>query len=98
MRAAADATRAAAPLDVLALCPTHAEGFSGEVPADGAGYRQLLAEHCAQAESIGARGMLIYDFWQSLDPWTAAHEVLTASRILHPVVAVQTALAHPAYV
>jgi alkanesulfonate monooxygenase len=84
------------PLDVLTVCPTHADGFSGEVPADGAAYRRLIDEHCAEAERIGAAGMLVYDFWQSLDPWSAAHAVLSRSRTLQPVVAVQSALAHPA--
>ncbi|MEU6548740.1 hypothetical protein ABZ915_00420 [Streptomyces sp. NPDC046915] len=80
------------------MCPSHGTAFAGEQPADGADYLRILGEHCSWAERLGADGMLVYDFWQALDPWTAAQEVLARSRTLEPVVAVTAPLSQPAMV
>ncbi|MFF0967308.1 hypothetical protein ACWDQO_36035 [Streptomyces sp. NPDC003703] len=86
------------PWRLWTVCPSHGTGFAGAHPADGPGYLRLLGEHCAWAERLGADAMLVYDFWQALDPWTAAQEVLARSRALEPVVAVTAPLSRPATV
>lgn len=94
---------------VLTVCPDHtgvfgagagaARGTAGSSGAgssgDGGGYPALVAEHGAAAEALGADAMLVYDFWQSLDPWLAAQLVLSGTKALEPVVAVNPALTHP---
>ncbi|MEU8971092.1 hypothetical protein AB0D11_17695 [Streptomyces monashensis] len=86
------------PWRLWTVCPSHGTAFAGEQPADGADYLRILDEHCAWAERLGADAMLVYDFWQALDPWTAAQAVLARSRTLEPVVAVAAPLSQPAIV
>ncbi|GAA4139229.1 hypothetical protein GCM10022416_25320 [Actinomadura keratinilytica] len=89
-------------METFTVCPGHADVFgagargSAAGGGSGAAYRETVAEHCAAAERLGASAMLIYDFWQSLDPWLAGQLVLAASTTLEPVVAVNPALTHPA--
>jgi alkanesulfonate monooxygenase len=82
-------------VETFTVCPSHVDAFGGTA-ARGDGYLKVLARHCAAAETLGATGMLIYDFWQSLDPWIAAMLVLANSTTLEPIVAVNPALTHPA--
>ncbi|WP_262062111.1 LLM class flavin-dependent oxidoreductase [Streptomyces sp. STR69] len=93
-----DAPAARVPWRLWTVCPSHGTAFAGAHPADGADYLRILDEHCAWAERLGADAMLVYDFWQALDPWTAAQEVLARSRTLEPVVAVTAAMSRPAAV
>jgi alkanesulfonate monooxygenase SsuD/methylene tetrahydromethanopterin reductase-like flavin-dependent oxidoreductase (luciferase family) len=81
-------------MELFTVCPHHTEVFGG-APATG-DYAELLGAHCKAAEELGATSMLIYDFWQSLDPWLAAQLVLANSSTLEPIVAVNPATAHPA--
>ncbi|GAA4057069.1 LLM class flavin-dependent oxidoreductase [Actinomadura miaoliensis] len=89
-------------METFTVCPGHADVFGagahGPAPGGGSGaaYRETVAAHCAAAERLGASAMLIYDFWQSLDPWLAGQLVLAASTTLEPIVAVNPTLAHPA--
>ncbi len=81
--------------DVFTVCPPHTDVF-GARSEPGVSYASLIAAHGAAAERIGASAMLIYDFWQSLDPWITAQLVLSSTDTLEPIVAVNPALTHPA--
>lgn len=81
-------------VEVFTVCPSHTDVFGTH--ANPEGYPEALAEHGALAEKLGATAMLIYDFWESLDPWIVAHLLLARTTTLEPIVAVNPALTHPA--
>ncbi|MFC5744461.1 LLM class flavin-dependent oxidoreductase [Actinomadura rugatobispora] len=82
-------------METFTICPAHGDVFAG-APGPGDKYAEVVADHCRAAERLGAAAMLIYDFWQSLDPWVAGQLVLSRSTTLEPIVAVNPALTHPA--
>ena len=85
-------------LSVSTVVPPHAALFGGSGTLDREAYGALLDDHCAWAERLGVAAMLIYEFWQALDPWTVAAQVLARTRTLEPIVAVLPAVSHPAEV
>lgn len=82
-------------MEILTVCPHHTDVY-GQRADPALPYPELLAAHCAMAERLGAEAMLVFDFWQSLDPWVTAQLILSATTVLEPVVAVNPALTHPA--
>lgn len=82
-------------MEILTVCPHHTDVY-GQRADPAAPYASLLAAHCAMSERLGASAMLVFDFWQSLDPWVTAQLILSATTALEPVVAVNPALMHPA--
>ena len=82
-------------MEILTVCPHHTDVY-GPRADPAASYPSVLAAHCAMAERLGASAMLVYDFWQSLDPWITAQLIMSATAALEPVVAVNPALIHPA--
>lgn len=82
-------------MEILTVCPHHTDVY-GQRADSAAPYPAVLAEHCAMAERLGASAMLVYDFWQSLDPWITAQLILSTTTTLEPVVAANPALIHPA--
>ncbi len=82
-------------MEIFTVCPHHTDVF-GARQEPGASYPSVLAAHGAMAEKLGASAMLIFDFWQSLDPWIAAQLIASGTATLEPIVAVNPALTHPA--
>ncbi|MFI0939397.1 LLM class flavin-dependent oxidoreductase [Streptomyces sp. NPDC021020] len=84
-------------MEIFAICPHHTDVFGARDDAGASSaYTARLAAHCGAAERLGATGMLVFDFWQSLDPWITAQLILSATTTLEPVVAVNPAFTHPA--
>jgi alkanesulfonate monooxygenase len=80
---------------VLTIFPPHVPLFGGGQIGDRNSYLEALDAHCAWAERLGVAGMLIYEFRDSLEPWLAAMAILTRTRGVVPVVAVNVRLTHP---
>jgi alkanesulfonate monooxygenase len=80
---------------VLTIFPPHAPLFGGGRIGDRNSYLEALDAHCAWAERMSVAGMLIYEFRDSLEPWLAAAAILTRTRAVVPVVAVNARLMHP---
>jgi alkanesulfonate monooxygenase len=85
-------------LELFTICPPHVDVFGGGSATGGDRYAQVLDDHCAWADKLGASAMLIYEFWPALDPWVAAQAILARGAAVEPIVAVTPGLSHPAMV
>lgn len=82
-------------LRFFTLCPFHTDSFGmGALRAPEA-YLQDVREQVLWADAHGLYGTVIYNFASSLDPLATAQLVLSLTRRLRPMIAVQPAQLHP---
>ncbi len=77
------------------LCPFHTNSFGMGTERPAEKYIQDVQQHAIWADQHGLHGMVIYNFNTSLDPLLTAHIVLSTTRRLRPMIAVQPAHMHP---
>ncbi|MEU5093676.1 LLM class flavin-dependent oxidoreductase [Streptomyces sp. NPDC020996] len=61
----------------------------------GGDYRAVVRRAARLAEQAGYEGALVYSDNNTVDPWTVAQELLTATERFAPLVALQPVYAHP---
>jgi len=82
-------------LRFFTVCPFHTDSFGMGVAQASDVYMQNVQEHARWADEHGLYGMVIYNFHTSLDPLLTAQLVLSTTRQIRPMVAVQPAYMHP---
>lgn len=75
-------------LKIFSTCPP-----SNQVPQ--ADYLQRVEEIARWSEQAGCEGILVYTDNGLLDPWLVSQTIITATRRLSPLVAIQPAYMHP---
>lgn len=75
-------------LRIFTTCPPSALAYAGTS-------QRRLAQIAGWSESAGFEGMLVFTDNRQLDPWLVSQAVITGTRRLSPLVAVQPAYMHP---
>src|SRR5690349_15631608 len=63
--------------------------------ADGASYMARVLDVARWSDQVGCRGILVYADNSQLDPWLLSQIIVTHTRSLCPLVAVQPIYMHP---
>lgn len=77
------------------VCPSHTDSFGMGATRSSDAYLQDVQQHALWADEHGLYGMVIYNFHTSLDPLLTAQVVLSMTKRLHPMIAIQPAHIHP---
>lgn len=81
-------TLGSAGIELFSTCPQSKD-------ADGASYRERVADIARWSEEVGCRGILVYSDNSLADPWLVAQLILQATEEICPLVAVQPLYMHP---
>lgn len=75
-------------IDVFSTCPQSADSDPGT-------YLRHVEDVARWSDEAGCRGILVYSDNRLVDPWLVSQVILTATRELSPLVAIQPVYMHP---
>jgi alkanesulfonate monooxygenase len=82
---------AASPVEVFSTCPP-SSGIARDL------YLERLTEIAHWSEEAGCKGILVFSDNSNLDPWLLSHIIITRTKALCPLVAIQPVYMHPYWV